>query len=407
MKSDYLKIWTGNAASNLSDGLTFVAMPLIAAALTDDPIAVSGLTVAYTVPRIAAVLGIGVLIDRIDRRRLLYVANFLRAAAFLALAASLAAGIISIPVLYVVYGVVGLIETTSDSAVFAVLPTALPRERLDRANSQIAGAQLVIDEFVGPPLGGFLFAAAAFLPIGASAFACAIAALCFLLLKGTYQGRPVGAERTSIRSDLRVGVTWLRGNRIVAGLVVVSGIASIAYSLPFSYLVLFADRALGLDSTGYGLLMSFSALGGLLGTFLAPRLRKRVGYAPGIVAALALGAVSITLCGLASHVVVAGLALAAYICHAVVWNVLAGTVRQKIVPPELLGRTGAVGRLAGYLGIALGAGLGGWLASEVGLRVPFVLSGALFVVCVAFAVRLTPAIRAWQALEDEAAVIAS
>jgi MFS family permease len=162
-----------------------------------------------------------------------------------------------------------------------------------------------------------------------------------------------------------------------------------------------------LDSTGYGLLMSFSAVGGLLGTFLAPRLRKKVGYAPGIVAALTLGAASITLCGLTSNVGVAGLALAAYICHAVVWNVLAGTVRQKIVPPDLLGRTGAVGRLAAYLGIAFGAGVGGWLASGVGLRGPFVLSGALFVVCVVLAVRLSPAIRAWQALEDEPSAIAS
>ena len=54
---DYRKLWVGNAASNLSDGLVFIAMPLIATTLSKDPLAVSGLTIAYTVPRIGAVLG--------------------------------------------------------------------------------------------------------------------------------------------------------------------------------------------------------------------------------------------------------------------------------------------------------------------------------------------------------------
>ena len=66
---------------------------------------------------------------------------------------------------------------------FSVLPSIIPAKELDRANSQITGAQLVIDEFVGPPLGGFLFAVTAALPIGASSFACGVASLAFFLLR--------------------------------------------------------------------------------------------------------------------------------------------------------------------------------------------------------------------------------
>ena len=401
---EYRKLWVGNAASNLSDGLVFIAMPLIATTLSKDPLAVSGLTVAYTVPRIGAVLGIGVMIDRFDRRHLLYVANLLRFLAYGALAILLVKGAVNLPLLYVIYAAVALVETTSDTAVFSVLPSIIPAKELDRANSQITGAQLVIDEFVGPPLGGFLFAVTAALPIGASSFACGVASLAFFLLRGPYRGSEAGAERTSIWNDLSTGLAWLRRNEIVAGLVAINGLASVAYSLPFSFLVVFAQRVLGLDSGGYGLMMSFSALGGLLGSFVSPRLRQRFGYGTGIVLALFLGAVSITICGATSNTFVAAVAMAAYICHAVVWSVLASSVRQKIIPQDLLGRIGSAGRLLSYLGLATGAAAGGWMAATLDLRVPFYVSGLCFLGCVAISVRLHGAIRAWESAQEETAV---
>jgi MFS family permease len=73
--TEYRRIWAGSAASNLADGIIFVGIPLLALTVTHKPLAIAGLDISYTVPRILAVLGIGVLIDRADRRRLLYLAN--------------------------------------------------------------------------------------------------------------------------------------------------------------------------------------------------------------------------------------------------------------------------------------------------------------------------------------------
>ncbi|WP_456786024.1 MFS transporter [Cellulomonas sp. P5_C5] len=151
--SEYRRIWAGNASANLADGITFVALPLLAATLTQSPIAIAGLAVAYSAPRVLSVLGIGVLIDRVDRRRLLVAANVSRAALFAALAALVLTGATPLAALYVVYAVMGVVETLSDSASFAVLPQAVRPDALDRANSQVAATQTVVDEFVGPPLG--------------------------------------------------------------------------------------------------------------------------------------------------------------------------------------------------------------------------------------------------------------
>lgn len=260
---DFRKIAIGNAASNLSDGIAFICMPLLAASISDDPLAVSGLSVACAIPRIISVLGIGVLIDRVDRRPLLYLSNFSRAVMFGVVTLLVFLGVADLWVLYVSYAVIGVIETLADSSVFAVLPKAVPSKALlDHANSRIAGTQVVIDEFVGPPLGGFLFGLAAFAPTAVNAAVLLVAGVSYVMLRGDYRSTIVVSERPSVVADLREGAAWTARHPIVRTLVIVGCIVSVGYMIPFSYLVLYASKVLGLDATGYGLLLSFSAVGG-------------------------------------------------------------------------------------------------------------------------------------------------
>jgi MFS family permease len=137
-----------------------------------------------------------------------------------------------------------------------------------------------------------------------------------------------------------------------------------------------------------------SALGGLLGSWAAGRLRSQIGYGWSILAALMLGAVAFVVVSATTNVVVVGVALAGYICHAVVWNVLSSSVRQKIVPAEFMGRVGSFSRLLGLIGLAA---IGGWLASTFGLRVPFAVSVALFVIASLLCVVTMRQLRIWEA----------
>lgn len=395
---EFRRIWLGNAASNLADGVTFVTMPLLAAALTQDPLSVAGLSVAYAVPRILTVLGVGVLVDRSDRRRLLVLANISRAAMFAVLTVLVAAGAAPLVVLYLVYASVGIIETVSDTSAFAVLPQAIAATDLDRANSRIAGTQVVIDEFVGPPLGGLLVGVAAFAATGLTAAAFLVAAASFLALRGTYT-QPLPDPATpapTVRAAIREGAVWTARHPVVRTLAVIAALASIGYMIPFSYLVLYADDVLGLDATGYGLLLSFSALGGLAGSWLAGRLRRLLGYGWSIVAALGLGSASFVVVSATSNVVVVAIALAAYICHAVIWNVLAASVRQQAIPAELMGRVSAVTRLLTLLGLAVGAVLGGTLAGLLGFRTPFLVAGCVFLAAGLVCLLALPHLRAWE-----------
>lgn len=377
-------LWGANGLSNLSDGLAFVSMPLLVTSLTDDPRWVAGLPMLYAVVRLVVALPVGVYVDRFDRRSLLVVANVLRGVVLLGLAVTIQSGVGSLAVLYAVMAVVGALESIGDSAGVAVLPSLVRRNDLDRANSRVAAAQLVADEFVGPPLGGVLFAMAVVAPVYAMAGLWAAAGALALALPRMPRHRAGDAPTTSVYAEAREGVMWLARHRVVGSLAAISGLASVGYMLPFSVLVLFAQQRLGLGGAGYGALLAFSALGGLLGSFLAPRTCSRLGYRWTIAASLTLGALILAGLTVTTQAWLAGLLLALYILHAVVWNICSVSLRQRLVPDEMLGRVGAAARVVSLIGLAVGAVLGGLLAT-VHIALPTLVGALVFGLCVLLA----------------------
>lgn len=376
-------LWSANALSNLADGVAFVSMPLLAASMTDDPRLVAGLATLYALVRLLVALPIGVWVDRFDRRTLIVAANLLRGIGLLGLALTIQFGVSSLVVLYASMAVIGTLESMADSAAVAILPSLVDRDRLDSANGRIAAAQLVSDEFAGPPLGGLLFAFAAAAPVFAMGGLWAVAGLVALALpirRPLQQAYDATTSRRSIYAEAREGIAWLARHRIVGSLALIGALASVGYMLPFSILVLFAEERLGLNGTGYGLLLAFSALGGLLGSVLASRLRTRLGYRWTIVASLLLGTLSLGGLVLTTNPILAGVLLALYILHAVVWNICSLSLRQRLVPDDLLGRVGGAARVLGLLGLAAGSVLGGILG-VIDLAIPVAAGAAVFVVC--------------------------
>ncbi|GFZ91873.1 MFS transporter [Nesterenkonia alkaliphila] len=385
-------LWSANALSNLSDGLAFISMPLLAASMTDDPRWVAGLATLYAVVRLVVALPIGVYVDRVDRRTLIVGANVLRGLALLVLALTIQFGAGSLLVLYAVMAVVATLESTADSSAVALLPSIVRRKELDRANSRVAAVQLVADEFIGPPLGGMLFALAAAAPLyamGGLWAAAGLIALALPMISRTQESAELVSDetagqepvpRSSTYAEAIAGTQWLLRSPVIRNLAIIGGLASAGYMLPFSVLVLFAGAQLGLDSTGYGVLLAVSALGGLLGSAVTARLRLWWGYRWTIIASLLLAMVTLTGLSLTSHPYLAAVLLALYIFHAVVWNICSISIRQQVVPSDMLGRVGAASRVLGLLGLAVGSALGGVLAT-VHIALPTAAGAAVFSLC--------------------------
>ena len=384
-------LWAASAASNLADGVAFISMPLLAASLTDDPRLVAGLATTYALVRLLVTLPIGVWVDRIDRRTLLITANLIRGLVVIALAVSVHLELETLPLLYAVFAVIGTLESAADNASVSLLPGIVPVTQLDRANGRISAAQLIADEFAGPPLGGLLFAVAAAAPlylVGGLWAAAGVLALALPIRRVSGSSRELTLRLPIFREALE-GAGWLMGNRTVGGLALIGALASVGYMLPFSILVLFTEERLHVDGVGYGLVLATSAFGGLVGSFAAARVTERIGYRRTIVASLLTGAVSLIALSLTTNAAVAAALLAVYILHAVVWGICATSLRQRLVPDALRGRVNAASRLLSLIGLALGSALGG-LFALVSLPLPIAVGGGVFVCCAVLAAFVIP-----------------
>jgi len=177
--------------------------------------------------------------------------------------------------------------------------------------------------------------------------------------------------RRSLRADVGEGVRWLLRQPVLRLLAACICLMNITLMSAFAVYVLYAKERLGLGEVGYGLLITASAIGGLLGSAIVHRLETRFGM--GLVLRVGLIVETLTHLSLALTRLpwVAGLTMAVFGVHAAIWGVLAMSARQRIVPDGLLGRVNSVYALFSVGGSALGALAGGWIAHAWGITSPF------------------------------------
>src|SRR4051794_15246056 len=172
--------------TNLADGITKIALPVLAARGTDSPALISLVSLALTLPWLLISLHVGVLVDRCDRRRLLWAADGMRLLAIGALITVAATGTVTVPVLAIGGLVLGVAEVIALTSTSALIPAIVPRADRERANALIAGAETAANEFAGPFLGGLLLAAGTGIALGATWVAYLAASLMLFLLTGRF-----------------------------------------------------------------------------------------------------------------------------------------------------------------------------------------------------------------------------
>lgn len=375
---EFRKLWAASAASNLGDGVALVAAPLLAATLTGDPALVAGLALAQRVPWLIFPLFSGALADRIDRRRAMVGVALCRAGLIGSLGAAVLFDLASLVLLYVVFFLLSTGETLFDTAAATVLPTVVRREALTEANARLSGTLSVANQFLGPPLGGALFAVAAALPFLAGAGGLAVAAALIASLRGNFAvARADDAPPPDLRAEIAAGLRWLWGHRLLRTLALTLAVLNITLVAQVSIMVLFARERLGLGPAGFGVLLTAYGLGGLLGSVLAGRVIDRLGASRVLRLAVVIEAAIPAVIALSGHALLVGAALAFFGCHATVWGAVLTALRQELTPDRLRGRVESAYRLLEYGGAAPGALLGGLLAARFGLTAPFWLGAAV------------------------------
>lgn len=377
MGGRYWKLWTSSAVANLGDGIFQVAVALLAVRLTRSPLLISGVALAARLPWLVLALPAGAWADRWDRRRTMIRMNVVRVVLLGGLGLATATDVSTIGLVYVVALGLGCAEVLFDTSSQTIMPAIVEsKDDLSKANGRLYAVETITNQFVGPPLGGALVAASAALAIGAGAGLYAVAVVALLLLPGTYRTHREGPP-TSLRADIGEGVRYLLGHRLLRTLGLLLGVQNLLFSAEFSIFVLFAvsKAGLGLSDVGVGLLLTCGAVGGVLGSLVAAPVEKALGRTRLLALSILISGISLALPGLVPNAVVAGVTGACTGVASVMWNVVTVSLRQRIIPDQLLGRVNSGYRLLGWGTMPIGAALGGVLGEAVGLRAVFVVAG--------------------------------
>jgi MFS family permease len=381
-----LRVIGSAALANLGDGIRGVALPLLVVSVTRDPVAVSVLTAVSYLPWALLGLPIGAYVDRSSPAAVAAGANIGRAVLLAGLCVALLAGHRSLIVLYGAVFLLGVGEAAYDNAAQSLLPQVVADAALEKANSALAIVEQAGLDLAGPALGGVIFTMSAALPFGLNAVGLLIGAALIARIPGAR--RPAGA-RPSARaflSEVPAGLHWLWRSAFVRSIIVTGAGLTFFTQMWVPLLVLLATGPMGLSKTGYGVMLALGAIAGVAGAAATPLLIRRFEHRALQVLALAATAAGVLALAAFPTPVVAALVWGESGFTFALWNVLSVTLRQRLVPPGLLGRVNSASRTLSTTAVPSGALAGGAVAAVLGLRAAFWLSGlAVTVLAAVFA----------------------
>jgi MFS family permease len=373
VRAPFARYWLSKFLADFGDGVRLAALPLLAAQLTRSPAAVAAVTAVQSLPWLMGA-GLGVIVDRTDRRRLMVAVDTTRAAIITALAGAILMHADGLALIYLTAFTTGVGSALRNTAAATCVPRLVDSADLDRANGRLIAGQIVGNELAGPAAGGWLFGLAAVVPFAVNAGALGIAVLLLLTLPSVFQpaGQPTQHDparaRATVRQDLAEGLAWLRRHSEIRDLTVAVGVISAMDAAWFAVLVLYVIQILHQKPGAYGALLAIGAVGGIAAGAIGSRLTRRLGMWPVLLlAGLTLAASQLVL-GLTANVLIAALMLAASSAAWALFDMTAVTMRQRLVPDRLLGRvTSLYGTVFGG-SEAGGALAGGALATAAGIR---------------------------------------
>ena len=350
---DYWRLWIAHSTSNLGDGVSSVAYPWLASAVTRSPLLIATVAVVSRLPWLVFTLPAGVITDRFDRKKIIVAMDVSRGILALAVAIAVMSQSSSLPslddvatnsaaqtqwFLYVVLVVTALLfgcaEVLRDNSAQTLLPSVVKDEQLESANGKLWSAEFVMNSFIGPPLGSFILGIAIFMPFYIDATTFFISAGLIATLVPSL--RPVEnlkkSEKLNFRAEIKEGFGWLWRHELLRPMAIILGALNGIGALTAAVFILFAQEILNTSVFVFALLGTAGAIGGTLGGILGPKISARIGSGPSLFLVLISGPITSVILGLTSSWQIFWILSALTTVFAVLWNVITVSLRQSIIP---------------------------------------------------------------------------
>jgi predicted MFS family arabinose efflux permease len=379
--SAFRRLAWSNMAAQSAEQIALAAAPIVAVLALGAGAGETGfLAAAQTLPFLLLSFPLGVLVDRVARRRLMNLAEATRAVALATLPLLATLGWLSVPALAAIGFAAATGTVAYNVAAPALVPALVPRGALTAANGRLELARSVAFA-AGPALAGALVAWAG----GSIAFvlAAALSALAVALLAGVPEPpRPPRSSHHPLR-DLQEGAAFAWTHRLLRPVLLVAVVWNCSWFVLQAAYVPYAVRRLGLDASAIGLTLACYGAGMLVGAVLAPRLMQGMTFGAAISAG-PLVSVAAGLCMVATiwlpWVALAGAGFFLFGAGPLLWTISQITLRQTVTPELMLGRVSALVMTGSAGARPIGAALGGVIGVACGLECAVIVSALGFLV---------------------------
>ncbi|MFD4554067.1 MFS transporter [Streptomyces sp. NPDC058469] len=371
----FVRFWSGQSVSQFGDRISELALPLMAVgALHASANQVALLTALVWTPNLLG-LFLGAWVDhRPAKRRLMLLADLIRAAVLLSLPIAYALDTVTLGQLYtvaVLTGTAAVVFNTAYSSFFAHL---VPPESYVEANSKLSASRSV-SFIAGPAVGGGLVQALT-APVAVIADALSFVASAILVGRTRVdEPVPTVSAGPSLLRRAREGLTFVIHEPVMrAGLLCATTVNFFTFLSGTGLLVLFADRVLQLSPGAIGLAFGVGATGGLLGAVASPAIARRIGIGRSIVVGAVLFPAPFALIAAATgpawtRLGFLGTAEFLSAFGVMLFDVNLNSLQTSVVPDALRSRVAGAYSTVNYGVRPLGALIGGELATLAGLRV--------------------------------------
>jgi MFS family permease len=266
----YRLYWMSLLASFSAQQMHLIVRGWLVYDLTDSALALGLVSAAAGVPILLFSLYGGVIVDRVDKRKLLIVTQALTAMATLTIAVLISMGAIALWHLIIAAIANGLILSFDLPGRQAIIPQLVGQRQIMNAVALGSGATN-LTRVIAPALGGVLVGVMGIDGVYYLIVTCYVASAAFLLTMPALL-TPTRDSRATVRSDLIEGLRYIRRSPILPALLAMA-IVPIAFGMPYMMLMpVFAVDVLNVGASGLGYLMAAAGIGALTGSFLVASL---------------------------------------------------------------------------------------------------------------------------------------
>ncbi|MBE7699484.1 MFS transporter [Oerskovia sp. Sa1BUA8] len=400
---DFRRLWGGDALGQLGAQLTGFVLPVFAVShLHATAWQMGALNAAETAAFLLLSLPAGAWVDRLRKRRVLVAADLARAAILSVVVLAALTGHASMGLLIGAAVVISAFSLFFDVAHQSYVPGLVGLDHVVEGNSKLQATQSVA-MIAGPAIGGFALRVLSAPLVMVATVGTYLASALAVSRIGHHEDLPDPTVRRPLRTEIADGLRFVASEPLLRRILACTALSNLGGAIGNAVLVIFALRTLDVGTSTYGVVLSASAAGGLLGAVLADRASRWVGPARIIPASAVVTGLSYAITPAAAVVAVTGapaavvpvvLVVGGFVFNlaVVVYNVAQVSFRQRLCPPALLGRMNASARFIVWGPLPIGGLLGGWIGSVWGAA-PALWVGAVVMTLGALPVVLSPLAR--------------